>query len=112
MTETTKLKLFLREVDCYDMQFFRENGGDNALAQLSALEADNAKLRERLNAACHVKAKDKVGFDFEVLDKLNDLDEAIRVIENLQKCADTNTSWAKRYVQDASAYLERVKKGA
>lgn len=35
--------------------------------------AELAQLRARLDVACHVKAKDKVGFDWEILDEIFEL---------------------------------------
>jgi hypothetical protein len=88
MTETTKLKEFLGTHKQWCRKYWIEDGTceckrDLAYAELSALEADNAKLRA-------------------------DLDGAIRVIDKLydDKCLDVDGYCIY------NEYKERVKKGA
>ena len=80
-------------------------------------DATIAQLRTELDVACHVKANDKVDFDFAVLEEITicrgviltlraDLDEAIRVIEELTHPLDYDIQFAH-----AATFLERVKHG-
>lgn len=48
-------------------------------------EAELATLRAELDIACHIKAEDKVGFDFAVLRQLTDLAWYKRDAENLYR---------------------------
>ena len=77
----------------------------------------STQLRTELDVACHVKANDKVDFDFAVLEEITicrgviltlrtDLDEAIRVIEELTHPLDYDIQFAH-----AATFLERVKHG-
>ena len=92
-----------------------ENLVHNAFAEMHYPNAavELAQLRKDLEVACHVKAKDKVGFDFAVLEEIaicqgviltlrTDLEEAIRII----RCR------RREYTDDeTSAFLERMKHG-
>ena len=55
----------------------------DAVAVADKAAAELAKLKNRLDVACHIKATDKVGFDWEILDTIAqlraELDEAIRI---------------------------------
>lgn len=53
--------------------------------EISRLEADNGLLMKRLEVACHVKADDKVGFDFAVLDKIDSLERERDKVRNIVK---------------------------
>jgi hypothetical protein len=48
--------------------------------ELNALHAELESAQRRLEVACHIKAEDKVSFDFAVLDELAALREAARWI--------------------------------
>ena len=91
-----------------------ENLVHNAFAEMHYpnAAAELIQLRKDLEVACHVKAKDKVGFDFAVLEEIaicqgviltlrTDLDEAIRVIRLVETYADGNLYDA------ASAFLAK-----
>ena len=47
-------------------------------------------LEKRLNTVCQVKATDKVGFDFEILDKIDKLEKEN---ESLQCCGNCGTKY-------------------
>jgi hypothetical protein len=107
MTETTKLKEAIEYIRF--RSFHGSELAGKATAELSALEADNAKLREERDAA--ISAHETVTTNglklMDSNDKLREeLAEAIRVIE----LADSDNPY--KVIEAASAFLEQVKKGA
>jgi hypothetical protein len=142
MTETTKLKEltnfgnWLTHTEDDNMLFMGGIDVKAAAAELSALEADNAKLREDLHASTEQLELDnlecvKLRADLDEWKELarvktirvNELvsqrDEAIRVIEWAEKVNDVAKlngagAWSNGCnLDDAiTAFIERVKKGA
>jgi len=55
--------------------------------QAKVIEQDDklCKAEKRLEVACHVKADDKVGFDFAVLDKIDSLEQERDKVRNIVK---------------------------
>lgn len=55
--------------------------------QAKVIEQDDklCKAEKRLEVACHVKADDKVGFDFAVLDKIDSLERERDKVRNIVK---------------------------
>lgn len=77
-TKTIELDMLFKFLDGYD---FGNEWEDIARPMCRNAAAELAQLRTRLETTCRVKAKDKVGFDWEILDTIDqlrsELDEAI-----------------------------------
>ena len=79
-------------------------------AELAQLKAENVQLKTYLKVTCHVKSLDKVGFDFEILGKINDLqeqlDEARKVISGHPPMRASDNSPLADWFRKTTAFLK------
>ena len=90
----SKIDDFLHEVDCYDSHFYRENGGEQAAAELAQLRAELEINKANLESFMQLQAENKKLCDLLAerygvyLKVCAELAEARKVIEQLFEASD------------------------